>query len=411
LGTDFANRLSVKVQNLNGSVVSGVPINFVVNQGLGNADPSFANSDTLISDSNGLAVASKLTAGRTPGSFMVYATANGYLSSKTAIFQLTQRGTITYSMPDSSVREGNSGLTPMTFTVTRTGTTWLDSSIDFKTINGTAIAGVDYEANSGRIYFAPNELTKTIKVNVIGNTTPQADRKFALAISLPAGTNPQPIDLVFPTVASQGTILDDDVPTGITPRSIPSPTPAPTPAPTPTPAPQPVLQSYAVQKGATGRSFVRYVDLVLNDLSTAANVISSIASSAPRIRLTNKGLSGTSNSPVSLQGFAKSNGTSVNIDFGIKGLGGSPTTSTADGSYLLEMDLDANGSYETSMRFHRLLGDVNGDKVVDSKDTSLANSSLNKSGLNLPADTNGDGKVNATDIAYIRKAQKRKILV
>jgi hypothetical protein len=88
---------------------------------------------------------------------------------------------------------------------------------------------------------------------------------------------------------------------------------------------------------------------------------------------------------VSLQGFAKSNGTSVNIDFGIKGLGGSPTTSTADGSYLLEMDLDANGSYETSMRFHRLLGDVNGDKVVDSKDTSLANSSLNKSGLNLPA--------------------------
>ena len=136
-------------------------------------------------------------------------------------------------------------------------------------------------------------------------------------------------------------------------------------APTPAPAPQPVLQSYSVQKGASSRSFVRYVDLVLNNVNAATNLISSIASSAPRIRLTNKGHSGTSNSPVSLQGFAKSNGTSVNIDFGTKGLGGSPTTSTADGSYLLEMDLDANGSYETSMRFHRLLGDVNGDKVVD----------------------------------------------
>ena len=411
LGTDYPNALSVKVQNLNGSVVSGVPINFEVRPGLGNVTASFANPATVISDSNGLAVASKLTAGLTPGSFMVYATANGYLSSKTAVFQLTQRGTITYSMADSSVKEGTSGLTPMVFTVTRTGTTWLDSSIDFKTINGTALAGVDYEGNSGRIYFAPNELSKTIKVNVIGNTTPQADRKFSVAISLPSGTNPQPIDLIFPAAASQGTILDDDVSTGITPRSIPTPTPTPSPTPTPTPAPQPVLQSYAIQKGATGRSFVRYVDLVLNDLSTAANVVSSIASSAPRIRLTNKGLSGTSNSPVSLQGFAKSNGTSVNIDFGTKGLGGSPTTSTADGSYLLEMDLDANGSYETSMRFHRLLGDVNGDKVVDGKDTSLANSSLNKSGLNLPADTTGDGKVNATDVAYIKKAQKRKILI
>ena len=239
---------------------------------------------------------------------------------------------------------------------------------------------------------------------MIGNSASQVDRSFGVALNLPAGINPQPNDFILPPSPAQGTIMDDDSVIAAA-RFIKQS------APTPAPAPQPVLQSYSVQKGASSRSFVRYVDLVLNNVNAATNLISSIASSAPRIRLTNKGLSGTSNSPVSLQGFAKSNGTSVNIDFGTKGLGGSPTTSTADGSYLLEMDLDANGSYETSMRFHRLLGDVNGDKVVDGKDTSLANSSLNKSGFNLPADTNGDGKVNATDVAYIRKAQKRKILV
>ena len=41
------------------------------------------------------------------------------------------------------------------------------------------------------------------------------------------------------------------------------------------------------------------------------------------------------------------------------------------------------------------------------KDKSLQNGRI----FILDRDTNGDGKVNATDVAYIKKAQKRKILV
>jgi hypothetical protein len=61
--------------------------------------------------------------------------------------------------------------------------------------------------------------------------------------------------------------------------------------------------------------------------------------------------------------------------------------------------------------FFRLLGDVNGDKVVDSKDTALVTANLNKDGTNQPGDTNGDGKVNATDVSYVRKAQRRRVTV
>jgi len=48
---------------------------------------------------------------------------------------------------------------------------------------------------------------------------------------------------------------------------------------------------------------------------------------------------------------------------------------------------------------------------VDAKDTALVKASLNKTGSNLPADTNGDGKVNASDTSYVAKAQKRRIMV
>ena len=94
-------------------------------------------------------------------------------------------------------------------------------------------------------------------MNVIGNSTSQVDRSFGVALNLPAGINPQPNDFVLPPSPAQGTIMDDDSIIAAA-RFIKQS------APTPAPAPQPVLQSYSVQKGASSRSFVRYVDLVLN---------------------------------------------------------------------------------------------------------------------------------------------------
>ena len=173
----------------------------------------------------------------------------------------------------------------------------------------------------------------------------------------------------------------------------------------------PTLQSIVIQQGSTGRSFVRYVDININDPATVTSIVNSLNTSAPRITLTNTGLTGKTKKAVTIKGLAKAIGNTVRIDFGTKGIGGNAATTTADGSYLISLDVDGNGSLETSQRFFRLLGDVNGDKVVDAKDTALVAANLNKGGTNQPGDTNGDGKVNATDVSYVKKAQKRSITV
>ena len=173
----------------------------------------------------------------------------------------------------------------------------------------------------------------------------------------------------------------------------------------------PTLQSIVVQQGNKGRSYVRYVDININDPATVTSIVNSLNTSAPRITMTNTGLTGTTKKAVTIKGLAKAIGNTIRIDFGTKGIGGNAETNTADGSYLISLDVDGNGSLETSQRFFRLLGDVNGDKVVDSKDTALVTANLNKGGMNQPGDTNGDGKVNATDVSYVKKAQKRRITV
>ena len=97
--------------------------------------------------------------------------------------------TVTLSIADPvPFAEGNSGTTNMVFVVTRAGDTGeLASStqVDFGTVNGTAVAGVDYQSTTGTLTFAANETTKTISVPIIGNTTVQADRTFTVSLSNP----------------------------------------------------------------------------------------------------------------------------------------------------------------------------------------------------------------------------------
>src|SRR5204862_4260265 len=56
-----------------------------------------------------------------------------------------------FSIDDVSHNEGNTGTTSYVFTVTKTGSTAVSSSVDFQTVDGTAtVADTDYQANNGR---------------------------------------------------------------------------------------------------------------------------------------------------------------------------------------------------------------------------------------------------------------------
>jgi len=110
------------------------------------------------------------------------------------------------SINDVSLNEGNAGLTPFTFTVTRDDNT-AAISVDFATSDGTAtLADNDYQAAGATLSFtAGGALTQTITVQVVGDITVESNETFFVDLSNCAGCN-----IIDPT--GQGTIQNDDGP-------------------------------------------------------------------------------------------------------------------------------------------------------------------------------------------------------
>jgi hypothetical protein len=89
----------------------------------------------------------------------------------------------TLSISDASADEGNAGMKPFVFTVTLYPAQPLETRVDYATVDGTATVGSDYQATSGTLSFAPGETSKTITVNVIGDTTVEPDEVFYVDLS------------------------------------------------------------------------------------------------------------------------------------------------------------------------------------------------------------------------------------
>ncbi|MGF1520815.1 MAG: Calx-beta domain-containing protein [Leptolyngbyaceae cyanobacterium] len=90
-----------------------------------------------------------------------------------------------------------------TFTVTLSQPAAGDVTVDFSTVDGTAIAGEDYVAISGTLTFPAGTTTQTVTVDLIDDTLAEANETFFVDLSNPVGA----------TVASgagTATILDDD---------------------------------------------------------------------------------------------------------------------------------------------------------------------------------------------------------
>ncbi|MEQ1606379.1 MAG: Calx-beta domain-containing protein [Pyrinomonadaceae bacterium] len=89
-----------------------------------------------------------------------------------------------FAVGDASGNEGNSGTTPLSFTVTRTGNpTAVASTVTFNTINGTATGPSDFvPVAGGTVVMAPNESTKTFPVLLNGDTTVEPNETFTLRI-------------------------------------------------------------------------------------------------------------------------------------------------------------------------------------------------------------------------------------
>ncbi len=122
----------------------------------------------------------------------------------------------TLSIADASVQEGNTGTTPLTFTVTLSQAATGPVTVHYATADGTATAGSDYTAGSGTVTFAAGETSKVISVPIIGDTLVEANETFSIALSAASGA----------TIAhgtATGTIINDDVAPPVTPPVTPPP--------------------------------------------------------------------------------------------------------------------------------------------------------------------------------------------
>lgn len=109
------------------------------------------------------------------------------------------------SINDVSLVEGNSGVSPATFTVTLSQASSVPVTVNFATSNGTASSGSDYIATNGTLTFNPGEVSKTVTVHVAGDTLNEANETFFVTLSSSANA-------VITRSKGTGTIINDDPP-------------------------------------------------------------------------------------------------------------------------------------------------------------------------------------------------------
>jgi hypothetical protein len=105
---------------------------------------------------------------------------------------------------DASKAEGSAGTTAFTFTVTRTNGVGA-STANWSVVNGTSNAADFTGSTTGTVSFAAGETSKTITVNVVGDTTIEATETFSVQLSSPTGGT-------LGTASATGRILNDDLP-------------------------------------------------------------------------------------------------------------------------------------------------------------------------------------------------------
>ncbi len=180
------------------------------------------------------------------------------------------------------------------------------------------------------------------------------------------------------------------------------------------------VTGFTVEHGSPSRSYIRYLDLTFNENdcqsgSALTAIINSIGTTAPDIQIYKYDLNGdaSSKTAVSLSSptILEVIDHVIEIDFGAGGIGGNPTTTTADGYY--EVDIHVPDGQTAVHHFDRLLGDVNGDGTVDESDLNAIATDIGQSAplgwTPLSADVTGGGAVTALDLTLATRAKGHKL--
>ena len=114
---------------------------------------------------------------------------------------------------NAAQKEGNSGSTLMTFTVTLDSKSDETVTVDFTTApigsavqGGACGPGIDYVVSSGTLVFVPGDTSEPINVTICGDTLKEPNETFNVNLS-----NPSP-NAFIGNATGVGTITNDDKP-------------------------------------------------------------------------------------------------------------------------------------------------------------------------------------------------------
>jgi hypothetical protein len=178
---------------------------------------------------------------------------------------------------------------------------------------------------------------------------------------------------------------------------------------------------FTVEHGSPSRSYIRYLDLTFNESDTQSagaltSMVNSLSTASPGIQIYKYDLNGSASSKTAVSLASPTSLTvldhAIEIDFGKLGLGGNPNTIAADGYY--EIDINLPDGQTAVHHFYRLLGDVNGDGVVDQSDLNEIAAAINDSAPTgfaaLSGDVTGAGTISGIDLTLATRSRGRKLL-
>ena len=110
---------------------------------------------------------------------------------------------VTLTISDVSAPEGSSGTSPFTFTVQAAGALKGNATVQYASFNGTATAPADYGAAAGTLNFDRKHKTRTVTIQVVGDTENEANEIFEVRLSNATGAS-------ISDGVGVGTILNDD---------------------------------------------------------------------------------------------------------------------------------------------------------------------------------------------------------
>jgi chitinase len=121
----------------------------------------------------------------------------GAPTSDTFLLTVSQAVTVGVSINDVSVVEGT---TYAVFDVRLSSPSRSRVSVSYATGDGSATNPTDYRRRSGRLSFSPGQVSKTVRVLVLADTTPEDNETFFVNLTAPVGG-------VLRDVQAIGTIL------------------------------------------------------------------------------------------------------------------------------------------------------------------------------------------------------------